>query len=331
MSAAPPIDLRFDLTNRISLEGKHTVAGWLFLPPVAKINGNVPLLFCLPGGTYSKAYYHLEVPGYPGYSFAQHMSELGFVVVAIDHLGVGESSAPEDPLTITHEIAAAANAMVARELRHQMASGTLHKALPPIRRPEVVGIGHSMGGMLATVQQARWNSFDAVAILGWGNLSFGLSAEVPFAPPDGSATMSQILQRVAQIAREQFHGHAKPPRKAMRRAFYLEDVPAAVIEADEAASSTLPGILGVLGTVEGIVKAEAGKITCPVFVGWSEREAFGDPYGEVSVYSGSKDVTLFILEGAAHCHNFATTRTKLWNRLAAWVPTALSSAQTQEN
>ena len=29
MSAAPPIDLRFDLTNRISLEGKHTVAGWL--------------------------------------------------------------------------------------------------------------------------------------------------------------------------------------------------------------------------------------------------------------------------------------------------------------
>jgi len=103
----------------------------------------------------------------------------------------------------------------------------------------------------------------------------------------------------------------------------LEDVPAVVVEADEAASSTLPGILGVLGTVEGIVKAEAGKITCPVFIGWSEREAFGDPYGEVSVYSASKDVTLFILEGAAHCHNFATTRTKLWNRLAAWVPAAL--------
>ncbi|MGO9061345.1 MAG: alpha/beta hydrolase [Candidatus Binataceae bacterium] len=330
MSVISPIDLRFDLTNAISLEGKHTIAGWLFLPPAPKLHDKIPLLFCLPGGTYSKGYYHLEVPGYPGYSFAQHMAELGFAVAAIDHLGVGESSAPEDPLTITHEIAAAANAVVARELRRQMASGTLHKSLPPIRHPEVVGIGHSMGGLLATVQQARWNSFDAVAILGWGNLSFGLSAEVPFVPPDGSAPMSQILRRVSEIAREQFHGHAKPPRKAMRRAFYLEDVPAAVIEADEAASSTLPGILGVLGTVEGIVKAEAARITSPVFIGWSEREAFGDPYREVSVYSASKDITLFILEGAAHCHNFATTRTKLWNRLAAWVPAALPGSRVPE-
>lgn len=163
MPPAPPIDLRFDLTNRISLEGKHTIAGWLFLPPAEKVAVDTPMLFCLPGGTYSKAYYHLEVPGYPGYSFAQYMAELGFIVVAIDHLGVGESSSPEDPLTITHEIAAAANAAVARDLRGQLASGTLHKSLPLIRRPELVGIGHSMGGMLATVQQARWNSFDAVA------------------------------------------------------------------------------------------------------------------------------------------------------------------------
>ncbi|SQD98944.1 hypothetical protein FMEAI12_5010005 [Parafrankia sp. Ea1.12] len=34
----------------------------------------MPLLFCLPGGSYTKAYWHLEVPGRTGYSFGEHMA-----------------------------------------------------------------------------------------------------------------------------------------------------------------------------------------------------------------------------------------------------------------
>ena len=50
------------------------------------------LLVCLPGGTYSREYWDLNIPGHPGYSFADFATENGYPVVTIDPLGTGESS-----------------------------------------------------------------------------------------------------------------------------------------------------------------------------------------------------------------------------------------------
>ena len=44
-----------------------------------------------------------------------------------------------------------------------------------------------------------------------------------------------------------------------------------------------------------------------------------DHHGEARGYASSSDITLFILPTSAHCHNSASTRVYLWNRLAQWV------------
>ena len=52
------------------------------------------VLVCLPGGTYSREYWDLNVPGRGGYSFAEFATERGYSVVTVDPLGTGESSKP---------------------------------------------------------------------------------------------------------------------------------------------------------------------------------------------------------------------------------------------
>jgi len=102
-----------DVSSAVPLDGPHRVVTWVFAPfePAAR----VPLLVCLPGGSYTKAYWHLEVPGHPGYSFAEHMARRGMLVVAVDHLGTGESSVAR-AIDLTPGVVAGANAVVCAEL-----------------------------------------------------------------------------------------------------------------------------------------------------------------------------------------------------------------------
>ena len=73
-------------------EGVLSVAADIFLPvdvPAAPV-----ALFCLPGGGMNRAYFNLRGAG--GFSFAAHLAARGFIVVTLDHLGVGDSSRPQD-------------------------------------------------------------------------------------------------------------------------------------------------------------------------------------------------------------------------------------------
>jgi hypothetical protein len=45
---------------------------WLLVPPEPA--GTKAVLLCLAGGTYDKRYWHIEIPGHPGYSFAEHLA-----------------------------------------------------------------------------------------------------------------------------------------------------------------------------------------------------------------------------------------------------------------
>ena len=52
------------------------------------------VLVCLPGGTYSREYWDLSLPGHRGYSFADFATANGYAVVTIDPLGTGEAPSP---------------------------------------------------------------------------------------------------------------------------------------------------------------------------------------------------------------------------------------------
>jgi pimeloyl-ACP methyl ester carboxylesterase len=280
-----PVELRFDVAAAAGVRGA-IVAGWLF--PTAGEPGTVAV--CLHGGGYDKRYWHFAAPGFPGYSMAEHFTKQGVAVVALDTLGMGESARPQRIDDLTLEVAAAAHDAVVRQLRERHPSAAL------------VGIGHSLGGMLALAQQALHRSYERLAILGWSGRTINVELEDDHFLVDGDYRWLN--------------------RKRVHHLFHFDDVPEALIAADDANLVPTPRTLEDAAFVPGISEAHAGSIDVPVFIGLGERDVSHEPHGEPSLYPRARDITLYILPRSGHCHTFASTRTLLWDRLLTWASQA---------
>jgi pimeloyl-ACP methyl ester carboxylesterase len=263
---------------------------------------NRPLLVCLPGGTYSYRYFDLAVPGHPGYSFARDLAGRGYTVVAFDNLGTGESSRPG--CEVGMDLQAAVTAHAIEELAGDNRS--------------VVGVGHSMGGYVAIFQQARFRSFDAVAILGTTNQAvriLDLPAEFVDAAGQGAEERERLVATLLAGFPEPYLESSRGP---LLPAFHLDDVPAAVLEADLTTETVVPRLAAAQATVPGIALDAAAMIDVPVFLAFGDVDVSPCPHLEPSTYPASPDITLFLLSASAHCHNLATSRQVLWDRLEAW-------------
>lgn len=310
-----PVAVQIDVTGRIPLDGSHHISAWVF--PPKRPARSVPFLLCMPGGTYSKAYWHLEVPGYEGYSFAQHMADQGMLVVAIDHLGTGESSRHPKAAELTPEAVSKANAVASEELVAMAQRGTLLPDAGPLEINRLIGVGHSMGGMLAIFQQSLYDSFDGIAVLGYGTIGpiIDFSAQAAeFETPTYESIMAAA--RNGDMDEPLLADRAMP---ALRHHFYKKDVPSAVIAADDLTNTYLPGVTGLLCIVPYVASDHAGRVSCPVFIGLGERDSTPCHHDEPRAYRSSNDVTLFILRHSAHCHNSASSRHVLWDRIGNWV------------
>jgi pimeloyl-ACP methyl ester carboxylesterase len=292
------IELRIDVTDTIAIGEPAAIAATLHLPDTVAEGATLELLIAIHGGGYTRGYWHPRFDGFPGYSFAEHMTALGYAVAAFDMLGMGESARPEDEAKLSREKAAAAHHQVAAEIEAGLASGRWASAGHIV----TTGIGHSMGGLMVITQQGWHRSFDRLAVLGWANLPMVLGDIDP-----------------AEMAAAIRPGYLPSPRVAMRGFFYAPDVPLALIKADEAAGTTTPSCLGRDALTPGIVHAEAAAIACPVFIAHGVIDTSPDPRGEAAYFKASQDVTVMVLPDTAHCHNFATLRHRLWDRMDRWI------------
>jgi pimeloyl-ACP methyl ester carboxylesterase len=317
--SAEPIPITVDVTGRVPLEGTHHIATWVF-PPQRPISETVPLLWCLPGGSYSKAYWHLEITGHPGYSFAEYFAAQGMLVIAVDHIGTGDSSRHPRASELLPHVVAGANEVAYADLIGRVIAGDLIPTLGPLNCSPRIGVGHSMGAMLAVIQQSRHGSFDAVASLGFGNvgpnISFGDSND------DRWASVDEVMEIAKSGALDD--PVVIPRCDALRsipqlREHLYGNVSDAVIAADEFTNTCLPGVTGALSTVPFIAADHAARLRCPVFIGLGERDSTSAHHDESKAFRSSCDITLYILEGSAHCHNLADTRHQLWDRLARWI------------
>jgi alpha-beta hydrolase superfamily lysophospholipase len=280
-------------------------------------------MFGFPGGGYSRAYFDLDIPGHAGYSQAEHHASRGWLVVTVDHLGVGQSSLP-DASRLSFEVCAAANDAAVRELVKRLVEGTLAPDLDAVSdRPFVIGAGQSMGGCLSIVAQARHRTFDALAVLGFSAIHTALPM------PDGGWKGSDVARgRVGDFAASTAEMQAA---RAFHYGFHLEDVPADIRAADVDtyplrldgavptwASATMPDSAMSMLT-PGVVASEAAAIDVPVLTVGGERDVVADLHAEPAAYPACPDVTAVLLRGSAHMHNFAETRQWLWRRLHGWV------------
>lgn len=290
------IELRIDVAAVTGIPGTE-VAASLHLPD-ALSDAAIELLFCVHGGGYTRGYWHPAFEGFPGYSFAEHLTARGRTVLAIDLLGMGESSKPEPETLLSRAKVAAASHQAVTQIVRGLQDGRWARAARVI----VTGIGHSIGGLMVITQAAGHPSFDRVAVLGWSNQPMVLGDTDP-----------------ATLAASITPGYLASPRQTMRALFYAADVPLALIEADEACGTKTPACLGRDALTPGIVHAASAAIASPVFVMHSDVDTSPAPHGEVAFFSGSCDVTLMVLEDTAHCHNFGVLRHRLWDRLDRWI------------
>jgi pimeloyl-ACP methyl ester carboxylesterase len=316
--------LTFDVTKGIGSDEDLTQEAWLFLP---ERPADAPaVLLCLAGGTYDKHYWHIDIDGYPGYSFGEHLAESGFVVIAVDHLGIGDSTDPIGFGPVGLELLAKGDAEVARQVRERLRRGDLHEDLPSITAP-LIGVGHSMGACLTTMVQATTHPYDAVVLLGYGVQIANVYEDTADAA-ELEERIQQTIEASCQLTgAKPTDAHVYAPRGYLADLFYAGEVPQDVIDADTAAQSRVPLRAAAEVTTPGMVELYAPKVDVPVFLAFGAAvDVSPKPYAEPANYTGSPDVTLHLVPSSGHCHNFASHRTQLWDRIASWVTTVVAFA-----
>jgi len=282
-------EIKLDVTSA-GLAQPAQIAASLHLPAQTDKSPD-QLILAIHGGGYHRAYWDPPFAD-ASYSFARWFTDQGKAVLAIDMLGMGQSSRPEPESDLSTAIIAAAHAEALRQIVARWDA-----------KVSVTGIGHSMGGMMLIAQAADYPDMDRIAVLGWANEPMIL----------GDADVATLQAGLIPS------GYLATPRPPMRRLFYWDDVPLALIEADEATGSTTPATLGRAALTPGIVHDAAARIHVPVLIVQSAVDTSPAPQKETAYFSGSPKVTLQILEAAAHCQNFAGTRVQHWRRLNHWI------------
>ncbi|GAB3597018.1 alpha/beta fold hydrolase [Microbacterium tumbae] len=308
-----PRDLRVGLGADFALGADLECAVTVHVPVVPPRAA----LFCYPGGGYSRDYFDLSFPGRTGYSMAEALVDEGFLVVRCDHLGVGGSSHPERPERIRPVDLAAANSRVVRELAARIANGTLAQELPAQAGLALIGIAHSMGGGLLTIQQSLFADFDGIAMMGWSAVSMPTSARM--------SALTGLPPEPRMLAPEppppRHPGYARVSRGSVQHYWYhWGDVPPDVIEADDLAAVEFPPCAGSMNE-PGIAAAHAASIDVPVHLVAGERDLRLPDSDEPGAYPASPRVEFAVLPRSAHCHNMAGTRAIAWRGIADWAGT----------
>jgi alpha-beta hydrolase superfamily lysophospholipase len=311
------IEVRLDAGVELHDEPALQVAASVYLPE--HLDDTRIALICLAGGNMNRRYYDLQVEADADFSFATQMTSRGFVVVTIDHLGLGESSRPADGYALTADVIVRANARATGEILARLRVGRLAdhlRALPDLRS---VGVGHSMGAMLTVLQQAQARQHAGVALLGFSTR--GLPEFVPedvrlLSPDDARARLVEFARRLFVV-----------PYPRIRRSGGGNDNAALYgssgadprgVAALKAATDCLLPVPAFLSMIPGNVAPEAAQIEVPVLLMLGEHDMAGPPAEAPRAFSASPDVRLEILPGAGHSHFLFPARTQAYARLAAW-------------
>lgn len=304
---------------RVPLDGESgdvAIAVWV-VPPL-NVSELLPTMWilCFPGATYrGLAYYDRQVPGYTDWtwSMARFLAQQGIGSVILDNVGTGESRVALPGERITCQFVADVYRQVVAQVRERLLTGTLFPGSGPASRLWLAGVGHSLGGFLLVQTQSQCEAcFDGLAVLGWG---YHPANSLPDTGVEPEALIHGWVQRAQ-------NGYVLDVRSLLRPFLYSSEVPEVLIRADEDDATVVP--LGLLmdvmqpGGRSEQSQSPAGRIHCPVYLGYGETDVVPNPRIEPAAFSAAVSITLFIQEGAAHCTNFAEGRFTLWHDLAGW-------------
>ena len=334
------VELTIDVTEAAVLGQPCHAAVTVHLPATGALPATPVVCFALPGGGYCRRYFSFDLPGASGGGQAGWHTDRGWILVAVDTIGAGDSTVPEVD-TITFEAVSRAIAATVRSVLAKLAAGNVLAGFPPVVNPVTIGIGQSMGGCFLVVTQAQHGVFDGIGVLGYSAVHTIVPSR-PGTPPIPMPWMSRatglatpiVLNQAALTAvaagaiagAEDIATMASQGEHPFAWAFHWDDEPADVVAADLGLTggplpswkSATTQACGILMVAPGAVAAEAAALTVPVLVAVGERDVVPDPWIEPRAYKSATDITVFVCPRMAHMHNFASTREQFWSRVHEW-------------
>jgi pimeloyl-ACP methyl ester carboxylesterase len=282
------------------------------IPPVGTPKA---VLFCLPGGGMNRRYFDLAAPGY---SFAQYATGQGFLVVLIDHPGIGDSDAPDDGWTLTPKVVAGIEAAAVDRLLAQLRADDRIQPRTP-----VIGIAHSMGASLLIHQQALRtaqgkNTIKGLALLGWAGRG------LPQYLDEQDRTLGELDEEafaaaLLESARNRFNEDPFPVlQRGSSQLLIANPLPADAHEALVAVRAPLLALPGHATLIPGNARRACAVIDVPVFLGVGENDIATSHRLIPNEFPASRDISLFILTGAGHNQNVEPGRHELWERIISW-------------
>lgn len=317
------ITIKLHVDSGVELPGESAlhIAAEVWAPSDLERSSEVTAFVALPGGGMSRRYFDLAVENDDTFSFAKQMVARGFVVILIDHLGIGESSRPADGYAVTAEVVAKANAHATEQIVAKLRAGSLSPTLPALQNLSTIGVGHSMGAMMTLLQQAEYRQHAAIALLGFSTR--GLPEYVSPKVRELAADPAAIRAELATLAKAMFvqpYPVIKPTgREGGIFAGKTAD-PRGTVALKQVTDVLLP-MGAFLSMVPGNVLPEARQVASPVFLGVGEFDMVGPTHEVPASFPASRDVTLHVIPETGHSHFLFPSRIGLFDRLAAWART----------
>ncbi len=281
----------------------------------------VALLLCLPGGNMNRRYYDLRPDdGDQSFSFAAQMTARGYIVAALDHLGLGDSSKPEDGWALTAELLVQANAKATAELQSRLREGRLVAEVPALPALRSIGVGHSMGAMLTILQQHAARQHAAIALLGFSTR--GLPEYAPPALKEATDPLA-VRPQLVEITRRMFPKpypviHSSNGSGNNAELFGSKKADPKGVVALKAATDCMLPVPAMMSMVPGNVAPEAATLDVPLFLGLGGRDMVGPTHQVPAAFPKCDDLTLQVLPETGHSHFLFPTRGLLFERLALW-------------
>jgi pimeloyl-ACP methyl ester carboxylesterase len=312
LSAVVPLSRRIEVGELFPGEGSLTIAADVFLP--ARMRAFPAVLFCLPGGALNRGYFDLQGEG--DFSFAAHLASHGFIVVTVDHLGVGDSSRPREGFELTPDLLANANAIAMRTIRDDLRAGRLTGT--PLPQLLSIGVGHSMGAMLTAMQQAHHGGHAALMLFGFSTqgLVAALTPEELALSGNPPGVRANVV-RLARLRSPDPYPHV--PRSTQGRELFAgETADRRGVEALQRARSQLLMTAGLFSMIPGSCAPECAAVEVPVLLALGDRDMAGPTHQIPANYPASPDVTLLVLPQTGHAHFLFPARQHLFERVTQW-------------
>lgn len=292
-------------TNVEGIDGKPIALNARVFEPDNVASGSV--FFCLPGGGVTKDVFDLGTYDGVDFSFISRMTELGHKLITMDHPGTGSN-----PLPISHPF------LKPREAANYEAQALNHflKQLGLMSEP-LIGVGHSMGGMMTILTQGRHRPFDAICLFGSsaGGLDWALDDhEKTYIGHEKKikADIEDLVIRKFKMAFTPSMGG--PSGKSITFGGSSEKLNQRLREI----GTELYAAGGMMGMIRGSMISEVEAITCPVFFAFGDHDIGVPPDDAPKDFIHAQSTKLLVLENTGH-NSFAFPSIEtLCDRLDYW-------------